>query len=1062
MNTMSRRTSREEKVLAIVALFLFSGALIFLFHVSIPLVGISFLPTHVLLGMAATLTLPIYFLMHFIPYVLSGNLMGQVSFNVPPRLTGPTTTTIIPDATGTAPVYWLYNSRNSTLQSYSTYDSALTAALAVPGQGSVLTLSPSSTLTVTTQQTLPAGWALEFEPGTQITLDVTAGTASAIFTTYYPWILCKGGNTIVGGEFIATAASYQAPFWVPNVSTVNVSGATLNGGSEGILAIWENTTTSPIQSLGIVDCIINGGAGSLGYGMTGIGGHLEGLTFTGNEIVTSTAGGGEFASPSTNAGAIVSWEITGNAFTNFSTAPWTALYFSNSAGAYGTSVTGNSFVNLSTATNYAAQWIEVSITGNQRASLSIDGNSFDSVTAPAGNVGVLRLAAGWGVSFTGNDVDGGASNVAPNSSVTAVVTVTMADVTNLFRCSDNDITYNLGNHIYIQSNQTELTFTHNWLISGNILNKCYNDSVRIEPNGSVLGLINVTGNRIADMNLSSTANIAGIAFNRINSGSIYGPVVVENNGINTMDFTPSATTYGIFLQGTIGPYTIGFNPAYQQSQAGGTTPVVYNHYIAGQVYSSATYGQSTSPDGLSLAINPIGTISFQPVSLGRGAYPYLRYLPFYPNLVRQAELYLNTANSTISQANTGALAVRPDGKEVWVLEASPTAQIAIIDAHSLAVTGTIAVGTTTGNNSIVFSPDGRYAYVADSGSAGIWKVNVSTHTVSALVSSGLGTISMMAISPDGLILYAGSSGSDSFYAINTQSGASVASLVVSGGATADTTGTPVVTPDGTLVYVPVANKNVVSYYEVNNNFALSNISVGTTPIGAALTPDGRYLYVANNGSTNVSVIDTSTQAVTATITLGAAPNRVWATTDGLWVYVSTTAGLSVIQVSTNTVFTTIAQADVDNGVVQITPNGELAFMASSAGSVYIFNIATNNLNAQDLTAQTTTSTTLATLATAGSLSFTPGFTGKVRVIAKVRGSNNTATDGWTAALLNGSTVLDQQSRTDAVANSEQSVDFYTIVSVTAGTTVTMNLQFAAVTGGTASVKVTEFEITPII
>lgn len=1050
---------RQRKVLAIVALFLMSGALLFLLHVSIPAVVMVFGVPHFMLVMASWMVFPAYFLAHFLPYLASGSLVGQFSMNVPPRLPLAATETIIPDTTGSSAVFWLFDNRSNGVASYSTYDAALTAALAKGGIGSVLTMAPPSSITVTAtvQQTLPLGWSLVFEPGTQLTIGVTTGTASSVFTSYHPWIVCKGSNTITGGQFFATTAAYQAMAWAANVSSVSMNGITFTGGSEGIPIIWENTTATPIQSLGISGCTINGGAGSLGYGMTVSGGHLEGLTFTDNEIVTSTAGGGVFTSPSANAGAIVTWEITGNSFTNFSTAAWTAIYLSNSAGAYGTSISGNAFVNLSTATNIAAQWIKISVTTNQRASVSIDSNSFDSVTSPAGNVGVLLLTAGWGVSVTGNDVDGGAANSAPNSAISAMVNVAMADITNLFRCSGNDVTYNLTNHILITSNQTTLTYVHNWMVSDNILNKCWTDSIDFEPTGAMLGLININGNRIADMNLANVANYAGVAINRGNNGQVVGPVVVNRNSMNTMDFTPTTTTYGIFTLGSVDTIFIGFNPAYQQTQGGATAPTAYNHSLNGTIVSSATYGlsqASAQPDGVSIVVNPAGTLSFEPVSLSRGAYPYLRYVPFYSTPTKQAGLYLNTVNSTISQANIGTLAIRPDGKEAWVVVQAGS--IAIVNTSTLTVTGSIGVGTN-GNNYIAFSPNGKYAYVTDSSLPGIWQINVSTHAVTSLL-TGLSGVLGICVSPDGSTLYAASASAATAWAINAATGAILSTLSL----TASTFGTPIITPDGNTLYVPIDRTiTTVDVFAVNNNYTASSITVGTGPTGAAITPDGRYVYVANNGSTNVSVIDTSTNTVTATISVGNAPNRVWASTDGLWVYVSTTAGITIIQVSTNTVFNVISQSDANNGVLQITPNGELAFMASSTGDVYVFNIATNLLEAQDLTAQTTTSLTLVAIPTAGSLAFTPGFTGKVRVAVKVRGSNNTINDGWTAALLNGSTVLDQQTRTSLAANAEQTMDFYAIVSVTAGTTVTMNLQFAAVTGGTASVKVTSFEITPV-
>jgi len=47
---------------------------------------------------------------------------------------------------------------------------------------------------------------------------------------------------------------------------------------------------------------------------------------------------------------------------------------------------------------------------------------------------------------------------------------------------------------------------------------------------------------------------------------------------------------------------------------------------------------------------------------------------------------------------------------------------------------------------------------------------------------------------------------------------------------------------------------------------LSDVLVGSAPLGLALTPGGERLYVANTFSDSLSVLDTAATAVVATIT----------------------------------------------------------------------------------------------------------------------------------------------------------------------------------------------------
>jgi len=123
-------------------------------------------------------------------------------------------------------------------------------------------------------------------------------------------------------------------------------------------------------------------------------------------------------------------------------------------------------------------------------------------------------------------------------------------------------------------------------------------------------------------------------------------------------------------------------------------------------------------------------------------------------------------------------------------------------------------------------------------------------------------------------------------------------------------------------------------------------------------------------------------------------------------------------------------------------NGQDIMPSTITGS----NVASNTLSNSQIglaasasnsvtTAVTTTSTTA--YSTVNSLSFTPAKTGKVLVIARLVVNNNTAGDGVSVELLNGSTVVDGP---------------YTVLSSAASQnqSVTLTTAIEAVTGGTAS------------
>ena len=189
--------------------------------------------------------------------------------------------------------------------------------------------------------------------------------------------------------------------------------------------------------------------------------------------------------------------------------------------------------------------------------------------------------------------------------------------------------------------------------------------------------------------------------------------------------------------------------------------------------------------------------------------------------------------------------------------------------------------------------------------------------------------------------------------------------------------------------------------------------------------------MANHGSGTVSVIQISTNTVTATVTVGTDPYGVAITPDGNYAYVTNYGSDTV-------------------SVIQI--NSVVNSWHGIKGTIPL-----NRIYNQDLTAQTNDTTTLATAST---VKITPTFSGRVKIKAVIRGSNSTLSDGTKVALYNGTTSLDSETYTqEGLASNEHTfVMSYDSLSsaLTLNTEYTFTVQFAAVTGGTASVKVIEF------
>jgi YVTN family beta-propeller protein len=90
------------------------------------------------------------------------------------------------------------------------------------------------------------------------------------------------------------------------------------------------------------------------------------------------------------------------------------------------------------------------------------------------------------------------------------------------------------------------------------------------------------------------------------------------------------------------------------------------------------------------------------------------------------------------------------------------------------------------------------------------------------------------------------------------------------------------TPDGLQVYV--SNRGSLSVIDTVTNEA-AQIPVGDLPRCVRTSPDGKSAYVSNYGDGSVSVIDTIAQCVTDTIDVGGHPEALTVSADGHRLYV---------------------------------------------------------------------------------------------------------------------------------------------------------------------------------
>ena len=218
----------------------------------------------------------------------------------------------------------------------------------------------------------------------------------------------------------------------------------------------------------------------------------------------------------------------------------------------------------------------------------------------------------------------------------------------------------------------------------------------------------------------------------------------------------------------------------------------------------------------------------------------------------------NYANPTETLIHVGfdpeAVAVTPDGSQVWVADTGPQTggrnPLAGIDVISTATdTVTAKIHLRTDPREIAFSPDGSTAYVTSG--KGLLVFDTATQQLVTVI-HGLGD-------PQGVA----------------------------------------VSPDGSTVYVTNTVRGEVDVISAASDTVTNAIQVGQLPWQLALSSDGSTLYVANGDSDSVSVISTASDSVTDTISDSGDPVSVALTPDGsqLWVGGLTSAIVTVFDTS---------------------------------------------------------------------------------------------------------------------------------------------------------------------
>ncbi|MBI3074327.1 MAG: DUF1513 domain-containing protein [Deltaproteobacteria bacterium] len=241
------------------------------------------------------------------------------------------------------------------------------------------------------------------------------------------------------------------------------------------------------------------------------------------------------------------------------------------------------------------------------------------------------------------------------------------------------------------------------------------------------------------------------------------------------------------------------------------------------------------------------------------------------------------------------------------------------------VLATIPVGRAP--HSIIFRPDGRYAYVAnlssppDAGTVSV--IDTTSYQVVATVGAGVKPHGL-GVTPDGRYLWVANEKSNDVSVIDTTTNTAEAQTIAVG------TGPLLVvfTPDGKKAYVSLGAAGGTAVVDVASRSLVKTITTGRGAMGLVVQEDGRYAFETEGTDNRVSRIDTSTDSVANVLTYDGTlvePHGIAFAGDEL--LITNRSGQSLVFADTRTLAKTASLSILGRpDIIGISPNCEKAYL----------------------------------------------------------------------------------------------------------------------------------------
>ena len=215
-------------------------------------------------------------------------------------------------------------------------------------------------------------------------------------------------------------------------------------------------------------------------------------------------------------------------------------------------------------------------------------------------------------------------------------------------------------------------------------------------------------------------------------------------------------------------------------------------------------------------------------------------------------------NRTIAEVPAGdhpmSLVVTPDSRKVLVSHQSND-NIWVLDTK----TNSIVRHLDEGWGNLQWAGSGTILYQSQVFRPFVYRIDPNTLSISRKISVG-GRPLGLAFTPDGRYAYIANFDLNELEKIDTQADSVVARL----GGVQGPRGIAI-TPDGKLAYVTNVQQGRVSVVDLDKQTLIKEISVGAAPTSVAITPDGTCAYVSCQGASKIAVIDLARNEVVQSI-----------------------------------------------------------------------------------------------------------------------------------------------------------------------------------------------------